>query len=119
MSDLIAKKEWISVGSVSDFVVNAGGAIQHGIEQIAVFNFEHKEWYATQNLCPHRQEMVLSRGLLGCKNGKVKVACPLHKNNFDLASGEHLDGDQAWCLKTYEVKVESESVYLLLEPIDG
>ena len=73
-------------------------------------------WYATQNRCPHRQQEVLSRGLLGDAKGEPKIACPLHKNNFSLRTGEHL-GAEDWTLKTYDIKVEDASVYLLLVPL--
>lgn len=43
-----------------------------------------QEWYATQNVCPHKRALVLSEGIVGSKEGILKVACPLHKNNFAL-----------------------------------
>ena len=45
------------------------------------------QWYACQNLCPHKQEMVLARGIIGDQQGVPKVACPLHKKTFSLESG--------------------------------
>lgn len=44
----------------------------------------NQEWYATQNVCPHKRALVLSEGIVGSRDGILKVACPLHKNNFDL-----------------------------------
>lgn len=44
-----------------------------------------QEWYATQNVCPHKRALVLSQGIVGSKNDVVKVTCPLHKKNFDLS----------------------------------
>ena len=38
--------------------------------QIAVFNFASRgEWYASQNMCPHKKAFVLSRGILGDQKG--------------------------------------------------
>ena len=35
--------------------------IKYGKTQIAVFNFASRgEWYASQNMCPHKREFVLS-----------------------------------------------------------
>lgn len=45
-----------------------------------------QEWYATQNVCPHKRALVLSEGIVGSRDGIMKVACPLHKNNFDLST---------------------------------
>lgn len=104
--------EWIKAGRIEDFVENAGSCIKHGDEQIAVFNYNKETWYAVQNLCPHKEQMVMSRGLIGDKEGEHKVACPLHKNNFSLKTGKHLGGDESWCLKTYSVKAEEGSVYV-------
>ena len=65
------------VGKVWDFPHDGGATIKYGKTQIAVFNFASRgEWYATQNMCPHRREFVLSRGMIGDQNGKPKVACP-------------------------------------------
>lgn len=100
----------IPVCKVSDIPVNAGSAVLVEGVQIAIFNIAG-EFYATQNLCPHKQQMVLSRGLLGDEQGTYKVACPLHKKLFDLQSGKHL-GEEDWCLDTYPVEVRGEDVYL-------
>lgn len=105
-------KTWIKVATVEDFPPNGGRCFKHKGEQIAIYRFSRKnQWFATQNLCPHKQEMVLSRGLLGDHDGIPKVACPLHKANFDLTNGCHLNGDLP-PLKTYEVMVEAGVVYI-------
>lgn len=107
-------KTWIKVANVDDFIENAGGCIKHEGLQIAVYNFNKKDWYAVQNQCPHQEQMVLSRGLIGDKGGEPKVACPLHKNNFSLKTGEHLGGNEEYQLTTYPVKVEDGGVFLEL-----
>lgn len=107
---------WVRVGSVSDFPRDGGAAIKYGHCQIAVFHFASRgEWYACQNLCPHRRELVLSRGIIGDQNGTPKVACPLHKKTFSLESGQCLSGDD-FKVEVFQVKVEGDSVYLHLYP---
>lgn len=106
--------QWVRVAKVSDVPEDGGIAVQYGRSQIAVFNFAHRgEWYACQNMCPHRRDMVLARGLLGDQNGKPKVACPQHKKTFDLTSGECLSGDEL-TVQTFPVRVEKGWVYLEL-----
>ncbi|MCM8535342.1 MAG: nitrite reductase small subunit NirD [Lentisphaeraceae bacterium] len=105
--------EWISVGKVEDFCKDLGGCVKVDGKQIAVFNVKEKsEWYAVQNLCPHDNRMVLSRGLIGDASGTPKVACPLHKHNFDLKTGEHVSEGDVDDLTTYPVKVEEGTIYL-------
>ena len=105
-------QEWISVGKVNDFTENLGGCVKIDGQQIAVFNVNKTDWYAVQNLCPHDQRMVLSRGIIGDANCEPKVACPLHKHNFSLKTGLHISEGDVDNLKTYSVKVEHDTVYL-------
>ena len=61
-------KVWFQVGIISDFPENSGECIKYTTKQIAVYNFTRKaKWYACQNLCPHKMEMVLSLGMIGDK----------------------------------------------------
>lgn len=110
--------EWIGVGKVWDFPHDGGATIKYGGTQIAVFNFASRgEWYATQNMCPHRREFVLSHGMLGDRNGKPKVACPVHKKTFSLETGEYLSGED-YSLRVFPVKVEGDDVFLQLPPME-
>jgi len=112
----VLQMEWVSVGSASDFPRDGGRAIKYGDSQIAVFNFESRgKWYATQNKCPHMQDMVLARGLIGDQTGVPKVACPLHKKTFSLEDGHCLSGE-GYEVATFEVKVQDGQVYVHLPP---
>ena len=103
---------WFPACRVEDVPENGGVCVKHGDKQIALFHFTRRnEWYATQNECPHRQQMALSRGMIGSQDNEPKIACPFHKKTFSLRSGECLSGDE-YALKTYPVKVEGEVVYI-------
>jgi len=107
---------WVRVGDSADFPRDGGATIKYGACQIAVFNFASKgAWYACQNLCPHKRELVLSRGLLGDDKGVPKVACPLHKKTFSLESGDCLSGEE-YSVRVFPVRVEGADVYLQLPP---
>jgi nitrite reductase (NADH) large subunit len=109
---------WVRVANVADVPVDGGIAVRYGEEQIAVFNFASRDrWYATQNLCPHRREMVLARGILGDQGGLPKVACPLHKKTFDLTNGSCLSGDDL-SIATFAVRIEGDDVLVELPPIE-
>lgn len=108
-------KSWFKAGEISDFPENSGACVKYKTKQIAVYNFARKDkWYACQNLCPHKMEMVLSLGMVGDKDGVAKVACPMHKKNFSLEDGSNLGGDDLK-IAVYPVKIEDGNVYIGFE----
>ncbi len=110
----VVHREWVRLASVRDVPSDGGIAVKYGETQVAVFHFASRgEWYATQNLCPHKREMVLARGIVGDQGGAPKVACPLHKKTFDLESGACLSGD-ALEIATFAVRVEGDDVMVEL-----
>ncbi|MGE0606705.1 MAG: nitrite reductase small subunit NirD, partial [Pirellulales bacterium] len=113
-----AKPQWVPVGKAKDFPQEGGAAVKYGKTQIAVFHFTSRgEWYASQNMCPHKRAFVLSRGIIGSQGETPKVACPLHKKTFSLESGECLSGDEL-SVKVFPVKVIDEQVLVQLPPVD-
>ena len=96
--------------STSD--LGQGNILAIGINTYAVYvNFTSKnKWFATDNLCPHKKQMILSRGMIGETGDTPKVACPFHKKTFSLEDGKCLDDD--YCIDTYPVKVEDGYVYI-------
>ena len=110
----MSNQNWFHVCSVQDMPHNGGVCVKYGEHQIALYYFTHRnEWYASQNLCPHKQQMALSRGMIGSSGAdcEPKVACPFHKKTFSLLSGECLTGED-YKIKTYPVKVEDGKVYV-------
>ncbi len=103
---------WFYACDVSDVPRDGGVCVKIGAEQIALFNFSRRgEWYATQNECPHKNQMALSRGMIGTQGEEPKVACPFHKNTFYLKTGVCLSADEM-TLKTYPVKLENGKVFI-------
>lgn len=103
---------WYKAAEISKFPKNGGACVKYKDKQIAVFNFTREgTWYACQNLCPHKMEMVLSRGMIGEEQGEPKIACPMHKNTFSLKTGAHLNGALGK-IETFPVKVVDGFVYL-------
>lgn len=106
-------KVWFKAARVEDFPVNGGACVKYKDMQIAVFNFSRRnEWYACQNLCPHKMQMVLSRGMIGSTEGEPKVACPFHKKTFSLKSGECLNSDECSNIAVFPVKVEEGYIHI-------
>ncbi|MBD0287670.1 MAG: nitrite reductase small subunit NirD [Flavisolibacter sp.] len=103
---------WFPACKSSDVPQNGGVCVKYKDLQIALFNFTRRgEWYASQNMCPHRRQMVLSRGMIGSQNDEPKVACPFHKKTFSLIDGHCMSGEE-YSIKTYPVKVENDIVYI-------
>ncbi|MBK8090171.1 MAG: nitrite reductase small subunit NirD [Chitinophagaceae bacterium] len=103
---------WFYACSAKDVPQNGGVCVKYKNEQIALFHFTRRdEWYATQNECPHRMQMALSRGMIGTQGEEPKVACPFHKRTFSLRTGECLNGEEC-TIKTFPVKVEGDKVFI-------
>ena len=103
---------WFAACRTLDVPENGGVCVKYKQKQIALFNFTRRgEWYAVQNMCPHRMQMALSRGMIGSLEGEPKVACPIHKKNFSLVDGHCLSGEQMQ-IKTYPVKIEDGLLYI-------
>ncbi len=105
-------KVWFKAAHVEEFPMEAGACVKYKGLQIAVFNFDMRTtWFACQNLCPHKMQMSLSRGLTGSDGEHPKVACPYHKRTFSLETGECLNAEEEAIL-TYPVKVVDDWVYI-------
>lgn len=105
-------KVWFKAARAADFPSNGGACVRYKDMQIAVFNFSRRnEWYACQNLCPHKMQMVLSRGMIGSVNGEPKVACPFHKKTFSLKTGACLNAEEE-TISVFPVKIEDGYVYI-------
>ena len=105
-------KFWFKAGKTNDFPTDGGSCIKYKGKQIAIINFERRnEWFACQNVCPHKMEMVLSRGMIGSSDNTPKIACPLHKNNFSLVDGSNLSGND-YSIATYPVKIVEGEVLI-------
>ena len=105
---------WLPACKTTDVPADGGACALIEGEQVAIFNFARRgEWYATQNLCPHTQQMILARGMIGSTGEacEPKVACPFHKRTFSLLTGECLNGEEC-SIRIYPVRVEGDNVYI-------
>lgn len=106
------KHAWHAACRVEDIPEDGGACALIEGKQIAIFNFARRgEWYATDNECPHRQQMALGRGMIGSLGEEPKVACPFHKRTFSLKTGQCLN-DDGYQINTFPIKVEQGVVYV-------
>jgi len=83
--------------------------------QIAVVRVgEGDQVYAVDNFDPFSKAFVISRGIVGDRNGVPKIASPIFKQSFSLLTGECLD-KPAVSIATYPVRVRGGEVEVLVE----
>src|ERR1700733_14982694 len=75
-------------------------------ERIVLANVEGC-FYALRDVCGHRNA-PLSRGRL---EGHM-IECPLHFAQFDVRTGKLIDGPVSADVPSYEVRVESDTVFV-------
>lgn len=102
--------QWVDVCSLSDVQPNTGVCALVEGQQIAIFRVgDGTDVYAISNYDPFSKAFVLSRGLVGDRKGVVKVASPIYKQNFNLATGECLD-DETVKIPTFPVRIVDERI---------
>jgi nitrite reductase (NADH) small subunit len=111
--------QWTDVCALSDIQPNTGVCALIGTRQVAIFRIgETEEVYAIDNYDPFSKAYVLSRGIVGDRNGILKVASPIYKQNFSLVTGKCLD-DKTVTLPTYHVRIFEERVQVGLVESDS
>ena len=101
---MLQSKVWVDVCPLEKLIPGRGVCALVGEVQVAVFRITGEEIYAITNFDPFSKAFVLSRGIVGSRSGRLKVASPVYKHNFDLVTGVCLD-DVTVTLPTYEVRV--------------
>ena len=104
--------QWQTVCQITDIKPNTGVCALFDDEQVAIFRLgETERVYALSNYDPFSKAYVLSRGIVGDRQGTIKVAAPIYKQNISLETGEYLD-DSAIAIPTYSVRVVDGKVQL-------
>ena len=100
-----ATQQWTTICPLDRILPNTGVCALVNDRQIAVFRVgEGADVYAIENYDPFSKAYVLSRGIVGDRNGIPKVASPIYKQNFSLITGECLD-DSTVKLCTFPAQV--------------
>lgn len=102
---VIMSKVWVDVCPLEKLIPGRGVCALVGGLQVAVFRIVGEEIYAISNFDPFSRAFVLSRGIVGSKAERLKVASPIYKQSFDLDTGVCLD-DATVTVRTFEVRVE-------------
>lgn len=104
--------QWITVCRLDDILPNTGVCALVEGQQVAIFRVgQEADLYAIANYDPFSKAYVLSRGIVGDRNGIPKVASPIYKQNFNLATGECLDNPDV-TVPTFPVRVMDGQVQI-------
>lgn len=96
---------------VDELPIDRGVAALVGSHPVAVFRLDRDEVRAVDHLDPFTGAPVLARGIVASVGTRVVVTSPLHKQRFDLRTGECLD-DPAVRVRTWPVLVIDGNVVI-------
>ena len=101
---MLSSRVWVDVCPLERLIPGRGVCALVGGLQVAVFRIAGEEIYALSNFDPFSGAFVLSRGIVGSRAERLKVASPIYKQSFDLETGVGLD-DATIMVRTFEVRV--------------
>ena len=116
MTALPGDPTYTPVCRVEDIEVEGGVCALVAGRAIAIFRTHDGNIHAISNYDPWSKASVLSRGIVGTRGGIPFVASPMHKQAFDLRTGQCLD-DAAVRVAVYDVRVTDGHV--LVGPRQG
>jgi nitrite reductase (NADH) small subunit len=96
---------WHAVCPVDELEVAWGEAALVEGEQVALFKVSATEVYAAAQRDPATGSCVMARGILGSKGWRRTIASPLHKQVYNLATGECYT-DPELSLPVFRVRIE-------------
>ncbi|WP_394121175.1 nitrite reductase small subunit NirD [Planococcus donghaensis] len=108
MEKLVSK---VFITKIDELPVNLGKRVyvEDGNLELAVFKLANGDIRAIENRCPHKAG-VLSEGMV---SGEY-VFCPMHDWKISVVDGK-AQGPDVGCVKTFEVAVENDEVYVLFD----
>ncbi len=98
--------DWVKACKKDDIASGKLFSFDHNEKKILLANLDGK-LYATDRICTH-EEADLSTGMLS----EEGVRCPLHLSVFNLQTGEPQNPPAENPLKTYNVKIDQNEVYV-------
>lgn len=98
--------EFVAVARASDLTPGQMKWVAVDGERVVLANVEGA-FYALSDICGHRNA-PLSRGRL---DGHL-IECPLHFAQFDVRTGELVNGPVSTAVPVYEVRVAGDTIYI-------
>lgn len=98
------RTDWVPACRVDDLEPSWGEAVLLRMRQIALFLLSPHEVYAVAHEDPAGGAPVMARGIVGSRAERPTVASPLHKEVYDLGTGECFT-DPALALRTFRTRI--------------
>lgn len=104
-----ASPSWYPVCPLDRLPVDRGVCVLVAGEQVALVRTQSGEVHAVDNLDPISGAMVMSRGIVGSRGDLPVLISPMHKQAYDLLTGECLDKEGVW-LTVHDVRLVGDHV---------
>ena len=104
---------WYPVCPFDRLPVERGVCVLVQGEQVAIVRTREDAVYAVSNLDPVSGAMVMSRGIVGSRGDVDVLVSPMHKQAYDLSTGQCLDLPDTW-LEVHDVRVVDGGVEVRL-----
>ena len=102
---------WLRICPMRSLPPWRGVAALVGDVQVAVFRLDAGSLHAVGNIDPFTGAAVISRGIVGDRDGVPTVASPVYKQAFSLVDGRCLD-DAAVCLPVYRARASGGDLWI-------
>ncbi len=112
-ADMEVQHGWVAALPLAELRSGDSTKVYLGSQQVAIFNVGGR-LYAINNRCSHARG-PLCEGHVSTENGAPSVTCPWHKADFDLATGEVIDGPVRAPVQSYAVKVGADDLIYIAE----
>ena len=108
--------DWVEVCSYGSIYPDTGVCALVDGRPVAVYRLSDGSLHAVSNFDPFSRASVLSRGIVGDRNGEPKVASPIYKQTFNLRTGVCYE-DPNVRLDVYRVRRRSGAVEVSAAPV--
>jgi 3-phenylpropionate/trans-cinnamate dioxygenase ferredoxin subunit len=99
-------EEFVAAARTAEVVEGKPKAVEIGDKSIALCNVGG-EFYAIENVCTHDDGILVGGDIEG-----ASIECPRHGAKFDVRTGEVLSMPAVYPVKTFETKVEDDTIYV-------
>ena len=110
--------DWRDACALEDVPPDCGVAALLIGRQVAIVRVgegEGERVFAVSNYDPFSEAFVIARGIVGDREGVPKIASPIFKQSFDLATGQCLD-DASVRIPSYPIRVRDGRVCICVTP---